>query len=91
MNICVQWLLILYRISNGCLQNTKSSIVFKSLKGFLTNLPCSKSVEEISIAAFHQLAKIDSNFMIAHNLKTSKFRKNEKSSFVPRLYTIAMD
>jgi hypothetical protein len=54
--------------SNGCefyieiatdVFKTQDQKLLKSLKYFLTDLPCSKSVEEISIAAFHQLAKID--------------------------------
>lgn len=54
--------------SNGCgfyveiatdVFKTQNLALLKSLKNFLTDLPCSQSVEEISMAAFHQLAKID--------------------------------
>lgn len=38
---------------------TQNSTLLKSLKDFLTDLPCSQSVEEILIEAFYHLAKID--------------------------------
>lgn len=38
---------------------TQNLALLKSLKDFLTDLPCSQSVEEILIEAFDQLAKID--------------------------------
>jgi hypothetical protein len=38
---------------------TQNSKAIESLKDFLSDLPCPQSLEEISIAAFHQLAKVD--------------------------------
>jgi hypothetical protein len=54
--------------SNGCgfyaeiatdVFKTQNPVLLKSLKDFLTDLPCSQSVEEILISAFDQLTKID--------------------------------
>ncbi|NJL51293.1 MAG: hypothetical protein HC930_02060 [Hydrococcus sp. SU_1_0] len=39
---------------------TQNLALLKSLKDFLTDLPCSQSVEEILIEAFYKLATIDS-------------------------------
>jgi hypothetical protein len=38
---------------------TQNLALLKSVKDFLTDLPCSQSIEEILIEAFYQLAKID--------------------------------
>jgi hypothetical protein len=38
---------------------TQNKKAIESLKDFLSDLPCPQSLEEISIAAFHQLAQID--------------------------------
>jgi hypothetical protein len=38
---------------------TQNPALLKSLKDFLTDLPCSQSVEEILIEAFYQLVQID--------------------------------
>lgn len=38
---------------------TQDPTLLKSLGNFLTDLPCSESGEEILIAAFYRLAKID--------------------------------
>jgi hypothetical protein len=73
---------------------TQNPALLKSLKDFLTDLPCSHSVEEILIEAFYQLAKIepDACRWLLHNytyllpeVNLVEFFKNNEGRLDPKI------